>query len=151
MQDLILEPIAAPPAGLIQSPGGRLITVHSPPGSLSPRSHPAVILAWAPLPTGGWACLLVWGGWRLKPGGGPRDWTPSARWSWVRYRPELAAILKPWLPDQPNGLRWFGRAHGEAVEAAYEEAASTLPEEMRPTALAYAPDWHDIATPPERK
>lgn len=151
VQHVILDPVAAPPPQLVEAPGGRLVTVHTPLGVLPARSHLAVILAWAEMPGGGWACLLVWDGWRRRPGGSPRDWIPGARWSWVRYRPELVAILKPWLPDQPQGLRWFGRHHGTEVEAAYEEAAASLPEPMRAAALQYSPDWHDVRTAPTHR
>jgi hypothetical protein len=78
----------------------------------------------------------VWDGWRLV---GGRE-GPSARWSWATWRPDVVGALRPWLPDQPQGLRWFGRPHGSAFEAAHLEAAASLPAGMREAALTYTPD-----------
>ena len=128
----ILEPLPAPPPAQIEAPGGRLVTVHTVRPTTPHQSHPAVILAWARLAgSGGWTCLMVWGGWRRDAGGRER---PSARWGWCRFRPELVGRLRPW-PDQNPGLRWFGRHSGSEFESAYAEAAASLPEGMRAAAL----------------
>lgn len=134
----ILEPIAPPPPRLIESPGGRLVSVKTPLGASPARSYPAVILAWAPIDrrAGTWAALMVWDGYRHAADGKDRA---HARWSWVRWNRDQVVYAKPYLPDQPTGLRWFGRHHGMDVEAAYEEAAASLPEQMREAALAYTP------------
>lgn len=135
----ILEPLdAPPPADRIEAPGGYLVTVGTVRPTTPHQSHPAVLLAWARLPgTSDWACLMVWGGWRRDEAGRER---PSARWCWVRFEPRQVGRLKPWLPDQPNGLRWFGRHAGSDIEAAYLEAAASLPEHMREAALEFTED-----------
>ena len=138
----ILQPVPTPPLERIVAPGGRLVTVHTVPPTSPHQSHPAVILAWARLPGASeWACLMVWGGWRRDAGGWER---PSARWGWCRFRTERVGRLKPWA-DQPGGLRWFGRHAGSEFEAAYAEAAVSLPEGMQAAALAYTaelgPAW----------
>lgn len=143
---LILEPLPTPPPDRIRDPGGRLVTVSVPRGTSPHRQHPAVLLAWAHLPGGDWACLMTWGGWRRASAEDRRrDLVPSARWAWVRYRRDLVTALKPW-PDHDPGLRWFGRHSGSEFEAAYVEAAASLPETMRDAALTYTPDlgpaWH---------
>lgn len=130
----ILRPVKAPPPHLIESPGARLVLVTQPPSAPLPRtSHTALILAWAAIDrrTDTWACLLVWHGWRVVDG---RE-VPGARWSWVRWQRELVTAQLPWLPDQPEGLRWFGRHHGDAMEAALLEAAASLPQDMRAAAV----------------
>lgn len=42
-------------------------------------------------------------------------------------------------PDQPEGLRWFGRPHGGGFESAYAEAAASPPGGMRSAALEPVP------------
>ena len=138
----ILEPLPAPPLAQIEAPGGRLVTVHTVRPTTPHQSHPAVILAWARIPGGSdWSTLMVWGGWRRDENGRER---PSARWCWVRFVPGKVGRLKPW-PDQPHGLRWFGRHAGSEFEAAYAEAAASLPEGLRAAALEYTaelgPAW----------
>lgn len=134
----ILEPLPTPPADRIEAPGGYLVTVGTVRPTTPHQSHPAVLLAWARLPgTSDWACLMVWGGWRRDEAGRER---PSARWCWVRYQSRQVGRLRPWLPDQPEGLRWFGRHAGSDVEAAYLEAAASLPEHMREAALEFNED-----------
>jgi hypothetical protein len=138
VQPVILSPLAAPPAALVRAPGARLVTVSAGAAQgVSPAvGHPGLILAWARIPAGGWACLLVWDGFRTPPGA--REPAPSARWSWARWRADVVMPLRPWLPDQPVELRWFGRPHGGAFEAAFHEAAASLPQGMREAALERA-------------
>lgn len=140
---LILKPVAAPPPDLIEAPGGRLVTVNTPRGTSPAQHHPGVLLAWARIPGGStWATLMVWGGWRRasEDPARRRDLRPSARWSWVRYEPAQVGRLNPWLPDQNPGLRWFGRHSGSDFEAAYLQAAASLPGHMRESALEFTED-----------
>lgn len=133
---VILDPLAPPPKQAIESPGSRLVLVTEPLGVPVPRhSHYGLILAWAPIDrrTGSWACLLAWDGWRRAVDDCGR--VPGARWSWVHWQRDLVTYHKPWLPDQPEGLRWFGRHHGSDMEAAWLEAAASLPQGMREAAL----------------
>lgn len=132
---LVLAPIAPAPANRIVQPGAQLVTVTSRRVS-PPHSHPALLLAWAQTPGWDWACLMVWDGARRNAQG--RD-EASARWSWVRHIPGSAGPLKPW-PDQPRGLRWFGRPYGSPLEAAFAEAVKSLPAPMWQAAREYVPD-----------
>ena len=131
----LLRTLTPAPPRLIEQPGGRLVTVSNALGSSPHEHHPAVLLAWARIPDGAWASLMVWHGSRIVAG---RE-RASARWSWVRFEPSQVTALRPWLPDQPRGLRWFGAHAGDHMEAAYLEAAASLPEPMREAALIYTP------------
>jgi hypothetical protein len=132
---LVLAPIAAPPVDRIVGPGAQFVTVTSR-GVSPPHSHPALLIAWARLPGGDWACLMVWDGARRDAQGHDSG---SARWSWVRFVPGSVGWQRPW-PDQPTGLRWFGRPHGSPMEAAFAEAVESLPPSMRQVAAAHTPE-----------
>lgn len=135
---------APPPPQLIEAPGARFVVLSEPPSAPPPRaSDYGLIIAWAPIErrVGSWACLLAWDGWRDDETGRPR---PSARWSWARFDKALFRYHMPW-PDQPEGLRWFGRHHGDHLELAWFEAVESLPEQLRAAALQKA----DYSGPPE--
>lgn len=136
----LLEVVSAPPPERIVAPGGYLVTVRTPLGASPAQSHPGVILAWAQTSGGDWDALLVWEGWRKTTVPLRQRDEPSARWAWVRFVPKQVGRLKPWLPDQQPGLRWFGRPSGGDVEKAYLEAAESLPEGMREASLTYTPE-----------
>lgn len=141
---VVLTLVNAPPQDLVEAPGARFVVVSEPLSVPPPReSHYGLIIAWAAVDrrARSWAFLMAWDGWREDETGRPR---PGARWSWVRFEPDRISYRMPW-PDQPDGLRWFGRHHGSPMELAWFEAVESLPEQMRAAAREQA----DYSGPPE--
>jgi hypothetical protein len=129
LEPALLDLLPHPPMSVVSHPGGRLVHVVEPS---SGRWHPAIVLAWARLPGGGWACLMVWSAGRRAEGGRAQGY---GRWSWCRYDPrrvrpggEVTPVPNPW------GMKWFGQDVLGRMSAAIAEALLTVPEQMRDAA-----------------
>lgn len=137
--DLWLDPVPMatlrpPPAHLVTDPGGRTVRVEVLHAGLKTLSMPGVVLAWARLPGFRWAVLLVWSAYRLNDAGKEIE---TARWSWVRYEEKL---IRPEPSPAPGNFwehPWYGQIDG--FEQAAQQAALTLPEDLRAAALRLHP------------
>ena len=127
--------LSAPPPERITSPGGRRagVTVRADNGTQV--TNDGVVLAWARMRAGEWACLFVWHGMRRVAGAKPRV---SARWSWCHIGRLETFVHEPVRPGNPWGLAWYG-PHNERFDAAIAEAVATLPESMRQAAAEPKP------------
>lgn len=124
--------LPAPPGRLVEHPGGLYTcAARKRPDGYFHQDY-GVILAWARIPAGGWACLLAWSGMRERDDREPRV---DARWSWAAWDPALFAVLKAKPEPNPWGGRWFGPDAGGHLAAAMIEAAQSLPAGMRDTAV----------------
>jgi hypothetical protein len=139
---LLVDLLPAPPAELAVDPGARMVAVSTPRGVEPYVWHPGIILAWARIPGGGVACLMVWQGVRKQLEGRPRV---GARWSWCHFDGATIRPIPFADPANPWGLGWHGWHDKEgAIERALAEAAGTLPAGMRAAAVRPA----DVATVP---
>lgn len=139
----ILPELPPPPADLIAVRGAQVVRVHdidNPNPKL--RGHTeAVVLAWAPIPAGGFAGLCAWlAGWNEQgPHGGHT--TGRGRFGWLRIledRVEAWRPPHPYLTDPDRG--WHGLGDPGEVSSAIEQAVATLPEHLREAALTPKPD-----------
>lgn len=139
MDEPPLPPLKDPPPHLILVRGAQLVRVHNVDDP-DPRRRrgftQVVILAWAPLPGGGWAGLCVWlSGWH---GPGPRGSrvTGRGRFAWCRIlrdRVEAWRPPRPYIQDPDQG--WHGQGDPSEVSEAMARAAETLPRHLREKAL----------------
>lgn len=133
-EDAILPELAAPPADSIQVRGAQLVhrlnvEAHNTPSREGYTE--AVILAWAPLPDGGWAVLAAWlGAWRREDG----RTTGKARYGWCRL---LEDRVRPVDPPRTliDGAEWHGHHELSQFALAVRQAALLLPENLREAAL----------------
>lgn len=130
---LALVPPPPPPVEIV-APGARLLAVHTPPG-VPYRWTRSVALAWARMPSGGWAVLLAWESVRAVGDAGRRV---APRWSWCRFDRDLCDPLRPTAPGNPWGQEWHGRKPGDPLDRAVRAAVASLPEALRAAAVTPA-------------
>ncbi len=129
----ILPELPAPPAHLVQVRGAQLVAVrYVDPAGRRRGEGDAVILAWAPLPAGGWAVLVAWiGAWQQN-----NRTTGAPRWAWCRYDKDLVRPAKPSRPlVEREGFEWHGWHRDSDLAEAVRQAAASLPEHLREAAL----------------
>ncbi len=131
------DPDARPQPHLIRTEGARLVRVRNADDE-DPRKGftEAVILAEAELADGGTGLLLAWlGAWQQEARTSGRG-----RFAWVRLPddPERVRYMPPW-PRRAEGVAWYGWGEPNELGAAIEQAAATLPQEMRQAALRPVP------------
>lgn len=134
----ILAELAPPPPDLIRVRGAQLVQIYDEPGGVRmvngrPQrdgGREAVVLAWAPIPAGGWAVLLAWTSYaRLD-----LRATALARWGWYRLA-EQRVKPRPQPRTVPADAEWHGWHELSELHQAIVRAAATLPEQLREAAL----------------